>query len=61
MYTHHLIHTDLVFREVKCTACNEIIAKDVTNCLGCLKQFQQISKNPYMKCLDLGWELPIVS
>ena len=39
MYTHHLINIDSVLREAKCTACNEImvIAKDVTDCPGCLK------------------------
>ena len=64
MYTHHLIHINSVFREAKCTACNEImvIAKDVIDCPGCLKQFQQINRNPYMKQrLDLGWGLSIAS
>ena len=67
MYIHHLIHIDSVFREAKCSVCNEVmvIAKDMTNCPGCLKQFQQINRN--MKTLyentrlDLGWGLPIVS
>ena len=49
MYIHYLIHIDSVLREAK--ACDEVmvIAKDMTNCSGCLKQFQQINRNPYMK------------
>ena len=68
IYLFTYVHTSNLYRlgapEAKCTVCNEImvIAKDVINCSGCLKQFQQISQNPYMKTrLDVGWGLPLVS
>ena len=61
MYTHHLIHIDSVFREAKCTVCNEImiIAKDVINCPSCLKQFQHISaeKSLYKNTFRLRMEI----
>ena len=61
-YTEKPSDISTIWQLLQITQQNNGNSRGCDNCLGCLKQFQQISKNPYTKTrLDLGWELPIIS
>jgi len=59
IYSHHLIHRESVYDQMKCRGCNKTIVqvKPAEECFGCMEEFQHADR----MLLNLGWGIPVIT